>query len=364
MVQVVFPLALSVLLAAAATGVACTPTRSTGAGGAPAAGTSGAPPVVVASPSPAAGEPSQVVRVGYLPILNHAPLYLAAEKGYYAEAGVPVQLVPLGGGVDMLVQTASGQFDIGAGGVGAALFNAVQRGVPVRVVAPLHTESPPLATPLVVAEAAYARGIRAPADLRGHRVGIDAPGAAAEYWLDQALRRAGLTIAEVELVPLPFAQMPAAMEGGALTAAILPEPLITLAERRGLARRLADDFIVQGQPTAVYLNAGFAAERADAAERFLAAYLRACRDLQGAGWRDPANLAVLARVTDVPAEVIEAASPPGFDPDGRLNVVEWERMQRFFLARGQLAYTDPLPLERFLDTRLVEAARRRLGGER
>ena len=64
------------------------------------------------------------VTLGYIPILIDAPFFVGIEKGYFADEGINLKLERLGGGADMLVQTAAGNFDIGAGGIGAAVFNA------------------------------------------------------------------------------------------------------------------------------------------------------------------------------------------------------------------------------------------------
>ena len=80
-----------------------------------------------ASTGPATTNPTVPAKltIGYVPILIYAPFYIAKEKGYFQEAGLDATLEPLAGGADMLIQTAAGNFDVGAGGIGAAVFNAV-----------------------------------------------------------------------------------------------------------------------------------------------------------------------------------------------------------------------------------------------
>lgn len=302
------------------------------------------------------------VRVGYVPILNFAPVFLALEKGYYREQGLDVQLMTLAGGADMLVQTAGGHFDVGTGGVGSALFNAIQRGVPIRVVAPLHAEAKPMSTPLVGRKASRDDGtVKSIADLRGKKVAINARGAATEYWLDAALRQGGLTINDIDLQAIPFGEMPAALEKGVIEAGMLAEPLATLAERKGIIVRLSDDFLKDAQPTAVYYNLAWAQKNPEAAKGFMVAYLKACRDLQGAGWQDPQNVAILEKYTKVPADVIRAAAPPLFEPNGKVNLADWEKQQQFFMRQGLLTYKEPLDMRQIVDSSYVEHALRVLG---
>src|SRR5689334_367574 len=92
----------------------------------------------------------EVVKMGYVPVLIYSPLYIAIERGYFADEGIDVQLTPLQGGSDSVVQLAAGNFDAAFGGVGAGLLNAANKGLDFRIVAPMHSERAPLASPLVI----------------------------------------------------------------------------------------------------------------------------------------------------------------------------------------------------------------------
>ncbi len=74
----------------------------------------------------------QVVRIGYVPVLIYAPLYIAVERGYFADAGIDAQLVPVQGGSNSVVQLAAGNFDAAVGGVGAGLLNASQSRIAIQ----------------------------------------------------------------------------------------------------------------------------------------------------------------------------------------------------------------------------------------
>ena len=116
---------------------------------------------------PVAGKPT-IVRTGYVPVLISAPYYIAMEKGYFKELGLDVQMQPLQGGSDAVIQLSSGSFDVAAGGAGVGFWNAVDRGVKFVVVAPLHTETSHQATPLVTSKANFDSGkVKKAADLKG-----------------------------------------------------------------------------------------------------------------------------------------------------------------------------------------------------
>ncbi len=115
-----------------------------------------------ADPTPteaaAAGDELTSAQVGYVPVLIYGPVMLAQDKGYLEAQGLDSELQSLAGGADMVTLTASGEFDFGIGGTGPAFFNALDRGVELTVIAPLHFERTPQATPLMVSKERYESG--------------------------------------------------------------------------------------------------------------------------------------------------------------------------------------------------------------
>jgi NitT/TauT family transport system substrate-binding protein len=324
-----------------------------------------APPAVTAAATPAPTSPAPAtatVRVGYVPVLIYGPLFIAIEKGYFREAGIESVLTPLVGGSDIITQTVAGNFEVGLGGMGAAALNAAKRNLDFRIVASHHSESPRLATPLVVAKRKKDDGtFKSAADLKGKKVAVNARGSASEYWLNAALGKAGLTIKDVELQYLPFDQVAAALDSGALDGSLLGEPLATLAEQKGLIARLSDDFLTDAQGTVIFYNLKWARAEPQVGERWLTAWLRGARDLQGDGYRQEANAAIIEKFTKVPKEVVAAASSPRHNPNGRLNLADMQAQQEFFLKTGSLTFTDLIDLTTIIDTSFADKAVGRLG---
>lgn len=325
-----------------------------------------------AGPQEAAGSGAvapRKVTIGYIPILIYAPYFIAIDKGYFAEQGIEAYLEPLAGGADMLVQTAAGNFDVGAGGIGSAFFNLAARSVqenkelPMFIVAPLHAERPPLTTPLVVSKKAYESGqITKISDLRGKKVAINAFGAATEYWLERALAKGGLTFKDVEVVAVPFQNAAAALDNGSIAGAMLGEPFATQAAQQGLITILSNDFLDGDQPTAVYYNTNWAKKNPKLAEGFMIAYLKAVRDLERPdGWQDETNVKILEKYTRVPAEVIKASARPYNDPNGRVNIQSLENQQTFFRSVGRLTYDRPLEIPKLIDPTFAQKAVHVLG---
>ncbi|MEA2573785.1 MAG: NitT/TauT family transport system substrate-binding protein [Chloroflexia bacterium] len=293
------------------------------------------------------------VRIGYIPVMIFAPLFVAIERGYFAKEGIEVKLTPLQGGSDAVVQLAAGNFDAAIGGAGAGLFNAANRGVKFTIVAPMHSERPPVTSPLVIS--AKRTDITKISDLKGKKVAVNATGAATEYWLAKALAREGVKIEDVQLQTVPFSNVPAALENGSLDASILGEPLVTINEDKGIVKVLSEDFIDNFYSTYLYFGDPLIKEKPEVARGFLKAYLQACRDLQGNYMNDDIA-AIIEKYTQVPAGVVKRASLPQFEPNGRIPVDNITTLQDYFASRGLLDYTTKLDVARFINSELAREA--------
>ncbi len=302
------------------------------------------------------------IRVVHVPVLIFAPLYVAIERGYFARQGLEVELVTTPGGVSSFVVLASGRAEVVVGGLGAALFNAAARGLDFKVVGPVHMEKPPVSTPLVVSKKAYDSGqIRSVRDLRGKKVSVNVLGSATEFWLNAALLRGGLTMDDVQVTAVNFPEVPAALDGGAIAAGLLGEPLATLAEDRGQIVRLSDDFINGVQVTALYYSGQFMRDHPREAVGFMVAWLMASRDLYGNGYTRDDIAAIVEKYTGVPAAVVKRAAAPFHEPNGKMNFNDFKRLQEFFKKRGSLTYEKALEPGQYINTSYVREALKILG---
>src|SRR5438045_8601959 len=82
------------------------------------------------------------VQFGWLPDTHHVGFWLAAEKGYYRDEGLEVEL--RAGGLDSspLTSVVSGAAEIGQVGGMEQLVTARAEGLPVRAVASFHRTTP------------------------------------------------------------------------------------------------------------------------------------------------------------------------------------------------------------------------------
>ena len=87
--------------------------------------------------APASGLPPVKLRVGLPWVLNDeiAPWFVGIEKGFYREAGLELELVPGGPGIDPLALLAGGRLDIAVPPAGTGLIELVASPTPADLVA-------------------------------------------------------------------------------------------------------------------------------------------------------------------------------------------------------------------------------------
>jgi NitT/TauT family transport system substrate-binding protein len=318
------------------------------------------------APAPTSAPPAPVqLAFGLQRTISIASVFVALDKGYFREQGIELSLEELTAGSDIMTQVGAGNLHAGTGS-GASLFNGFHRGLDIKIIGSTQQNDPhgEAANTIVVRsdllDGGTIRGVR---DLRGRQIAVNARGVASEFIVDRILREEGLSAADVQFVTIPFPDMPAALANGVIEVAFSTEPYISQVEASGVARRLVPTKPAGEQITVLLINTGFVRAHPEVDVRFMTAYLRAARELQGAGWNRDDVVQILEKYTRLPAEIIRRSVKPYLDPNGRVNLASLEAQQRYFLDNGFLQYQELIPVERMVDTGVAAEAVRRLGGE-
>ncbi len=182
-----------------------------------------------------------LVKVGTTDFSSDIGLFIASKRGYFSDEGLSVELVHFDSGAKMIAPLGSGDLDVGAGAISAGLFNAVNRGLKIKVVADKGTNTAEYSYKalMVRTDLVDAGKFKALADLRGKKVAIIAKGAADESVINQALLKAGLADTDIERVYLPFSQHLNAFLNKAIDAAISSEPSISIMTKQRAAVRFS-----------------------------------------------------------------------------------------------------------------------------
>ncbi|HVO15719.1 MAG TPA: ABC transporter substrate-binding protein [Alphaproteobacteria bacterium] len=306
------------------------------------------------------------VKMGQVPSFAYGGIYVALERGYFAERGLDVELVLTRGG-DTAFQVAGGTLQFAGGSPDSAFFNGLKRGLPLMGIATLALNPPDISdTPLMVRKELYDSGqVTKVAQLKGRKIASLVPGGVVEYLLSLALKSGGLTMDDVQVIaPLGFPQMVDALATGAVDAALVAEPFGTMSVKKGVAVTLENKHDLGEQLLWIQTNRDFAKEHPNAVTNFLIAYLKAARDIDRETWKGDKIVAIMQKYTKVPPEIMKAAAPPVLPPSGALNLESIMAQQRYHMSRGRLTYKEPIPVEEFTDHAFLDRALAQLGAHK
>jgi NitT/TauT family transport system substrate-binding protein len=321
------------------------------------------PAATIAAIPPPPAQPD-TVRVAHVPSTLFAPLYVALEKGYLQEQGINANLEVITAGQDAMALAAQGQLDVVVGGFGAATFNAIDRGLEIRVVGSMGAQ-PQSGFPsaLMVRKDLLDGGqVRTVADLRGRKIGVaGGAGSTGSYWVATKLREANLSLRDVDMVNMPFPDMVAAFKSSAIDAAFPPAPFTTQILLDGSADNFGGPIRPGAAAVGTVYGTAFMREHDAAARRLFAALVRGARDLQGPRYYSDENLEIFSKYTRLGVDVLRNIDQYGFDPDLKPDAETLMDMQRLFQEAGIIVYNPPLPPERVVDETYSRAAAAHLG---
>jgi NitT/TauT family transport system substrate-binding protein len=305
--------------------------------------------------SAASAAPRVTARVGIIPIIGAAPLFVAQGEGWLREAGVDLTLTTFESGPNMIQALASGTVDIYVAGV-APLGVARARGVDVKVVAStavgenvfvaggrLAAHFTPGTTP-AQAFARYRAATGRPARLATQPAG-SVPNTTLQYWLWEQIKaeRGDVDIVAMGIDATQQAILADAVEGG-----IVREPALTIIQSRNPAVKLVavGDELFPGQPgTVVAVSGAFLARNESAVQAIVTGVARGAA-LIG---RDPARAAphvgaVLGRGIVDPALIARALTSPAsrFVVDPSRIIEPTKAMQAYQVRLGTLQKEEPL----------------------
>ena len=271
---------------------------------------------IAAAPVRAQGALS--IRVGYVPVIGAAALYVLDRAGWAREAGFDIRLAKFDSGPAAIQAISSGSLDMLAIGI-APVAVARSRGLDVHVVSAAGTGGSAFLAAPALADAFAKSGNDPAAALAAFRqangrpakIGTLPPGAvptvALNYWFFKThkVARAGVEIVAIGIEALQGAILAGAVDGGTVL-----EPSATIVRRRDPRLKViatARDMFPDIPGVVIAATGAFEKAHPEAVENMVGLVLRATDLIQ----RDPkAAGAYVAEVLGgglVPAEVMAAA---------------------------------------------------------
>lgn len=255
---------------------------------------------------PAASWAGEKITFGVLPVMQALPLFVAQEKGLFAEEGVEVELIPFRSGLEKDAAMAAKQTQ---GYFGDMLTSTIlgANQMPVQMVATIFNTSGDQRMFAVLA----APGTGKPSLTDLARDGIaGSSNTVIEYVTTKLLENetpgANLNMIETKNI---LARMPMLLQGQ-VPGAVLPEPLVTLVEGKG-ATVVADDRGLGITPTTLLFTRDFIDRNTEAVKAFLRATTRASALIN----KDPAMARpVMIKHARIPEPLQQSIAIPVFTP--------------------------------------------------
>jgi NitT/TauT family transport system substrate-binding protein len=337
---------------------------------APAAAPSPSPSVAAsasaAATATATAAPAPVtIKFGQIGTVSDGAIFIANAKGYFKEQGITLELQTFQSAANMTAPLGTGELDAGGGAPSAGLYNAIDRGVKIRIVADKGSITAGHGYEGIIVRKALADKIKSAKDMRGLKISIAARDIVPEYSLNEYLKTGGLTVKDVEVTPLAFPDMAPAIANGSIDVAVPTEPTLTRILDAGTGVLITrTDVIVPGEQTAVVLFSDKFAQNRDVAVRFMKAYLEGARFYTDAfNKKDPAKLKeaidIIAKGTKLDPALIAKVVMPGVDPNGTVNLKSLDAAQQYFVSKG--SQQKAIDMTKVVDTSFADDAVKQLG---
>jgi NitT/TauT family transport system substrate-binding protein len=312
--------------------------------------------VVLASSAPVGA--ADTVKLGDLPSISNAGIYIALEKGYFQERGVIVETERFASAGKLIAPLASGQLDVSVGSPTADLFNSIAGGMDFKIVADKGRVGPGYDfTPLIVRKDLLDSGkVNSLRDLKGMKIATGTKGTPLDFFLARTMEHAGLDYDAVAVVNMSHADGVKALASKAVEAVFAPEPWGAKAEKRKVGVRyfLTDQVpaIATFQVGVLMYSGRLIKERPRAARAFLQAYLQGVKVYHDRGLQDPEVAGILSKHLKLPVETIQATYPVYLERSGKPRVQDLVALQDWFHRMGWVK--ENLPMSQVVDLSFLE----------
>ncbi|MFJ8539447.1 ABC transporter substrate-binding protein [Streptomyces sp. NPDC093591] len=248
------------------------------------------------------------VKLGLIPIVDVAPLYLGQKKGFFEKHGLKLEFTTAQGGAAIVPGVISGQFQFGFSNV-TSLMVAQAGGVPVKAVAngiaSTGVEGKDFNGLMVKKDSP----VKSPKQLEGKKVAINTLKNINETAVRQAVRKDGGDPDKVNLVEMPFDQMPAALDNGQIDAACVVEPATATIRSQG-GREIASPLVDVSPEVTVamyFTSKQYAQQHPDVVKKFQKA---TAESLAYAEAHPDEARQIVTTYTKIPASVLEQVILP------------------------------------------------------
>lgn len=270
--------------------------------------------------SASGGGKTTTVKVGIIPIVDVAPLYLGQKKGFFSSRGLKLEMVSAQGGAAIIPGVVSGQFQFGFSNT-TSLMVAQVKGVPVKSVANGAASNGKVGGDVTGIAVKKNSPIKTAKDLVGRTVAVNTLQNIGDTTVRESVRKAGGDPSKVKFAEIPFDQMPAALDGGRVDAAWMGEPAQTIAKAQG-ARIVASPFAETDPKLTVatyFTSTQIAQQNPDLVKKFTEAMTES---LQYASAHPDEARQVLTTYTKISGDVLKNLTLPSWPTEVDMSSLE------------------------------------------
>lgn len=172
------------------------------------------------------------LKVGVIPIVDVAPVYLGVQKGFFTAENLDVTLETAQGGAAIVPGVVSEQYQFGFSNT-TSLLLAASQGLPLEVVAAGNSSTGDKAKDFGGVIVKADSPIKSAADLAGKKVAVNTLKNINTTTINKVVRDAGGDPATINYVELAFPDIAAAVARGDVDAGQVVEPFLTIATGQG-----------------------------------------------------------------------------------------------------------------------------------
>lgn len=263
------------------------------------------------------------IAVGGKNLFYYLPLTIAEQLGYFKAEGLDVNIVDFAGGSRALQAVVGGSADVVSGAFEHTI-NMQFKGQPMRAFV-LQGAAPQIVLGI---NPKTMPNFKTVADLKGKKIGVTAPGSSTNVMANYVLAKAGLKPSDVSFVGVGASNgAVAAMRSGQIDAISNLDPVITLLQRSGDlkvvadTRKVAEAEQIFGGPMpagCLYSPQAFLDKHPNTAQALVNAMVRANKWIQQAGPGDIIKVVPESYLLGDRAVYIDGflAAKPALSPDG------------------------------------------------
>lgn len=285
------------------------------------------------------------ITVAALTFVSSSPLFIAQEKGYFAEQDLEVDLKFFRSAQPVAVAIASRDADFGVTAFTAGFYNLAAKGALKVIGAQLHEVKGYPGSAILASNKAYEAGLTSVDKLPGHSFAMSQVGSSFHYMIGQVAEGAGFKLDTVALKPLQsVGNMISALKSGQVDSMIIVPHIAKPLAGAGAAKIIG--WVADYAPYQVgglFTSTANVEERRDVVERFIKGYQKGIADYRAAfidGEKDQQEMLTLIHKYVYKDQEAAKALPKikngamYIEKDGRLDVADVYKQVTWYKERG------------------------------